>query len=573
LGRPGQFLTSYYLNKFSEKDEMVLDTVLSLPHHFATALKAFRSALRRGENPKTKLTTGRLPLARHHRAHHLMTTSTRMIGLLALAASLTVAQAQVTTQVSAATPPAVAPPAAPPPPPLSPTEQTLQDIKNPVPWMSWGGDMRIREEYFDNLLTLNPDDAANLHLQNYLRFRGRIWTSIKPIASEDLSLNVRLVDEVREWLRPAGYTAFSPNSGLDWRFGIFDQLNVRWKNILQQPATLTVGRQDIFLGDGWLVGDGTPGDGSWTYFLDAGRLAYELKEQHTTVEVIGIYQNAQPDAWLPTIEQNQFAPLTEQNEVGAILWVGNKSVQEANVDGYFMYKRDNALDDLPFGTSLGRKFRPDNADIYTLGARISGLVSEHWKYSAEGAYQFGQKQDPSIQFPSSSMEWRDLSAFGFNGKASYLFKDRLNNQLGFSYEFLSGDDPNTPDDEMFDNLWGRWPRWSEIGLYSYAAETRIGNEANIHRFGPTWSIDPIKNINFSAAYYALFSEESVATRGAPGLFTGTGNFRGHFVQGVLKYKLGKHVNAHLWAEFEFPGDYYVHQDMWFFLRPEIMFTF
>ena len=29
---------------------------------------------------------------------------------------------------------------------------------------------------------------------------------------------------------------------------------------------LTVGRQDIFLGDGWLVGDGTPEDGSFTYF-------------------------------------------------------------------------------------------------------------------------------------------------------------------------------------------------------------------------------------------------------------------------------------------------------------------
>jgi len=493
-----------------------------------------------------------------------MTTNTRIMTLLALVAPLTVAQAQ-TTQATTAAPPA------PPPPALSPVDQTIQDIKKPVSWMSWGGDMRIREEIFDNLLTLNPDDAANLHLQNYLRFRGRIWTSIKPI--EDLSLNVRLVDEVREWLRPAGYTAFSPNSGLDWRFGIFDNLNVQWKNVLQQPATLTVGRQDIFLGDGWLVGDGTPGDGSWTYFLDSARLAYELKDQHTTIEAIGIIQDAEPDGWLPTIEQHQFAPLTEQNEKGAILWVANKSVKEANFDGYFMYKHDDAINELAFGTPAGRKFRPDNADIYTFGGRISGLISEHWKYSAEGAYQFGQKQDPSIQFPSSSLEYRDIDAFGFNGKASYLFKDRLNNQLGFAYEFLSGDDPKTADDEMFDNLWGRWPRWSEIGLYSYAAETRIGNEANIHRFGPSWSIDPIKNVNFSASYYALFAEENVATRGAPGLFTGTGNFRGHFVQAVLKYKLGKHFMAHLWSEFEFPGDYYVHGTRWYFLRPEIMFTF
>ena len=64
--------------------------------------------------------------------------------------------------------------------------------------------------------------------------------------------------------------------------GIFDSLNVQWKNILQQPATLTVGRQDILLGDGWLVGEGTPYDGSWTAYLDSARLTYEMKEQHTT---------------------------------------------------------------------------------------------------------------------------------------------------------------------------------------------------------------------------------------------------------------------------------------------------
>ena len=237
--------------------------------------------------------------------------------------------------------------------------------------------------------------------------------------------------------------------------------------------------------------------------------------------------------------------------------------------------------DLPFGS----KFRPDNANIYTVGGRASGLVADHWKYSAEGAYQFGRKQDPSITFPSSSLDYREINSFGVNSKVAYLFKDKLNNQLSLSYEFLTGDDPNSKDDEMFDNLWGRWPRWSEIGLYSFAAETRIGQEANMHRIGPGWTFNPVKNMEFSAAYYALIAQQDVATRGAPNLFAGNVNalnpaastdhgiFRGHFAQVVLKYKFSKHVNAHLWAEFEFPGDYYVHHATMYFLRPEIMFTF
>ena len=32
----------------------------------------------------------------------------------------------------------------------------MQKIKQPVPWMNWGGDLRVRNEYFNNLLTLNP---------------------------------------------------------------------------------------------------------------------------------------------------------------------------------------------------------------------------------------------------------------------------------------------------------------------------------------------------------------------------------------------------------------------------------
>jgi hypothetical protein len=152
-----------------------------------------------------------------------------------------------------------------------------------------------------------------------------------------------------------------------------------------------------------------------------------------------------------------------------------------------------------------------------------------------------------------------------------------------SFEFLSGDDPNSRgNDEMFDVLWGRWPRWSEIGLYMFPAETRVGQEANLIRFGPTWSLNPIKDLEFSASYYALFAPQDVPTLGATQalpagnpsrLFTDSGNFRGHFASAALKYKFSQHMSGHLWSEFLFPGDYYVYKSMMTFLRAEVMFTF
>jgi hypothetical protein len=507
----------------------------------------------------------------------LMTTKAQALTIITLGATLVIASAQ-TTQTTAAAP-------APPPPDLSPTEQTIQDIKNPLSWMNWGADLRIRNEYFNNALSLGSGPTsgpfAPLHAQDYFRYRGRLWTTITPI--EDLSLNARLSAEPREFMETSSFDTYFDKSGMQWRYGIIDSLNVQWRQAFDLPMTLTVGRQDIFLGDGWLVGDGTPEDGSFTTFLDSARATYELKDYHTTIDAIGIVQYGRPDAWLPTIgpstsqggNPNAYL-LTDQNEKGAILWIANKSLPAANVDGFFIYKHDSALNDYPVSLFS------DNADIYTFGASVSGLVEQHWSYSAEGAYQCGRKQyqyNPTLAAPfpvpaAADGQFHDLSAFGVNSKVSYLFKDELKDQLSLSFEFLSGDNPNTGTDEMFDVLWGRWPRWSEMyNIYSYVNETRVGQMANLYRFGPTWSMTPIKDMQFSASYYALFADQAVPTQSTlPSAFTDTGTFRGHFIQAVLKYKFTQHMSGQLWGELLFPGDYYVDRSLMTFLRAEVMFT-
>jgi hypothetical protein len=524
-----------------------------------------------------------------------MTTKALASALPLLAATLLAAQAQTNQATVPASQPA-----------LSSIEQTIQDIKNPLPWLTWGGDIRLRNEYFNNGLSLTTDPKVSglfgpVHEQDYFRFRGRVWTSIAPVTN--LTLNARLAAEPREFMKAPTFDTFFGGApfdqrGMQWRYGILDNLNVQWKQPFDLPATLTVGRQDIFLGDGWLVGDGTPNDGSFTFFLDAARLTVDLKDQHTTIDAIGLLQTARPDAWLPTIGQSTTAgafpeplSLTDQNEKGAILWVANKSIPTANLDGFFIYKHDTRVNDAPsllFG---------DNADIFTLGGSVSGVVQDHWKYSAEGAYQFGQKQDPFLNVggnnpllaaSAQTTGFRDIEAFGVNSKLTYMVKDAMNTQVGLNYEFLSGDDPNTKNDEMFDILWGRWPRWSEIyNIYSYVQETRVGQTANIHRIGPSLTLTPVKNLDLSASYYVLLADQAVATRSeylagpALGLPVGAlghpfsndnGTFRGHYLQAILKYKFSQHLSGHLWSEFVFPGDYYTSRDMITFLRAEIMFT-
>ena len=235
-----------------------------------------------------------------------MTTKSTPLAFVTLAGSLIVAQGQTNSPSPSATAEASSPK-------LSPLEQSIQDIKHPVSWLTWGADLRLRNEYYNNAVTHN--DTTPLHEQDYFRFRGRIWTAITPI--DDLSLNVRLTAEPRNYLDPSDSGVFKNQTGMLWNYGIFDQLNVQWRNVICLPLTLTVGRQDIMINENWLTGDGTPLDGSWTTFTDAARLTYALKEQHTTIDLIGIVQSARDDAWLQTIN-NQNRGLTDQDEKGAI---------------------------------------------------------------------------------------------------------------------------------------------------------------------------------------------------------------------------------------------------------------
>jgi hypothetical protein len=182
---------------------------------------------------------------------------------------------------------------------------------------------------------------------------------------------------------------------------------------------------------------------------------------------------------------------------------------------------------------------------------------------------------------------RNLSAYGGNLRLTYLFKDFLNNQVSLVGEFLSGDDPaTTGQDEMFDILWGRYPRWSDLYVFGFSYETggRSAQMNNLGRVGPSWSMNPIKGMTFSAMYNELFAPQEVPTRRVdpyriyptvPSVpqFSFEGNSRGHFVQASLKQQFSKHMSGTLLGEFVWQGDYYAAGDLMTFLRAELMFNF
>lgn len=428
--------------------------------------------------------------------------------------------------------------------------------------LSWGADLRLRQIFIGNV-GLN-DESATAD-RTFQRYRARAWGAFSP--TEQLDLSARLLWEGRHYNKPDAEDW--PISGFEeWYSGgiLFDRLMIEATDIGGLPLSLKLGRQDIILGNGWLVLDGSPIDGSRTIYFDAARATYQVDAIDTQIDLIYLDQSADTGRF-PRPLNGEVEDQTEQHETGAIVYARNSAlVPSMDLDGYFIYKHDRAnLTPRNIRTNNGAPFPSpsDAGDIYTLGARADGKLAPPWSLRAEAAYQWGTRND------------RDLDALAFNGRVTYGLDDTRDSSLHLGYEYLSGDDPGSGDDQAFDPLWGRWPQWSELMIYQWPLETRVGEATNLHRLNLGWTSKIHPTTLLTLDYHALWADEqSVRSAAQLANISGDGHFRGHLLTGWLKTKLNKHVSGHLVAEYLDPGDYYAEQrrDDAYFVRAELMLS-
>ena len=431
--------------------------------------------------------------------------------------------------------------------------------KNPVTWLKWGADLRLRWEYYNNAHTLNQDLPA--HERDYYRQRARLWGTFLPFPN--VEINTRLAWEFRAYVAPDAINSSTgrPYTHTSMDEALFDVLNVRFRNLLgggsqgkdADQLDLTVGRQDICLGDGWLVGDGTPLDGSRTTFFDAVRATWASKPARTTVDLIYINQHADSDWLVEPFSATEY-PLSEQDEQGAILYVSNKSISKTTLDGYFIYKHDEPADGRSSTAPWLKPLkRGEQGDVYTFGGRVERELVRRLFATGELAYQFGGKNG------------RTLSGLGFNGLLSYRYGDRRDNQFRLAYEYLSGDNPHTPGrNEGFDPLWGRYTRWNN-DVYQPLTNMETDRSTyyqNYHRISPGWSCKPSAQTEFCLDYHLLFvAANSLAGMPAvndtknPASFT-SGSFRGQLPSATFRYKINDNISTSVTGELFVPGNYY-----------------
>ena len=423
----------------------------------------------------------------------------------------------------------------------------MNTFHHPTEGLTMGLDVRLREEYTKNLFRMDDTDGSDYHWQ---RYRTR-W-STKWAMDDNIDFNTRLTWEFWGHCAPepsATVDPFFSNTNYDFDEAIFDHFNIQMRNAFDLPLTLTVGRQDIILGTGWLVLEGTPGDGSRTIFFDAIRATSDLSEA-SKLDLIYIQQYDDEERYIKPFNHHAVQErrhLTQnQDERGAIVYLHHKLNDVHNNELYYIYKNDENSD----WAKTYRSASPGaDTDIHTIGTRFFGQLDASWSYTAEIAKQWGDRDGDSLR------------GLGANTKFTYAFHDANKSHLFFGYEYLSGDDPDTAGDEKFDTLWGDWPQFQRGGVlqsYIWTAEGALGEVANLHRFGVGHSFMPAERWTMVSQYNLFWADENPGSQlpWTSPQYSDSGKFRGHMLSGIATYRCCKNFSTHFMVDYFIPGGYY-----------------
>jgi hypothetical protein len=413
----------------------------------------------------------------------------------------------------------------------------------------YGASFRLRQEYWENVTDLQTLGQSD---RDYFRLRTSVWAKMD--VNENLGAYLRLTNEAKYYF--GAYTPFASSAiedQRDKRFDIdeliVDNLYFDAKKVFGLPVDLRVGRQDFLgqnqYGEGFLLLDGTPGDGSRSFYFNAIK-ATTIINNNNSVDLVYIYQ-PQKDELLPSLHPNRSQTgyigdrkqLNASDEKGVVVYGRSKLNDNLNVEPYYIYKVED-----PVGTNT-------TLNLNTVGARVVYAI-DTWKVRAEYAHQFGKYENTD----------RDRK-----GNGGYIFagqkfaKAYLKPEWEVGYVYLSGDDPSTGNHEGWDPLFSRGPMWNELLIYTMIPETSKdggpipGYWTNLQLFKLGLKLSLSDATQLALSYQNLRADQ--ATSGlATDMFSNGGKDRGHLGTMILTHVFTKQIDGMLQVEYFAPGNFY-----------------
>lgn len=423
---------------------------------------------------------------------------------------------------------------------------------------TYGAAFRLRQEIWDDVVALDTANTGSAADRNFFRLRTQLWA--RADFSPQFGIYGRLVNEMKYFDGP--FTNFKAYNDVPVRKSdpdrydpdeiIIDNLYFDAKDVFGLPVDVRIGRQDFLgpdmYGEGFLLMDGSPADGSRTFYFNAAKLRWKINPKNS-IDFVYI-DDTRTDVFLPSIHPSVDGGLfvdnkkllTASREQAFMLYGRSKVGDNVTVEPYYIYKTEGA-----FGATPELK-------LNTLGARAVVALNSGWKFGGEFATQFGDYD--------AGGKWHDRT-----GNGGYVFVGRKYENVGLKPEFdlryvyLSGDNTGTADkNEAFDPLFSRNPYWNELIIYPLLNETAAYGGAGIPGYWTNMEILKASlTLNFSPRTSLLLAYQYLWAPENSGLTTamfGTGKERGHLPMAILSHKFSKSLDGMAQLEYFIPGSYY-----------------
>ncbi|MDR2861614.1 MAG: alginate export family protein [Syntrophobacterales bacterium] len=422
----------------------------------------------------------------------------------------------------------------------------------------YGGSVRFRQEYIKNGSNLGLPGNSE---RNYFRMRSTLWGKVD--FTSDMGIYARLANESRYYM--GNYKPFelpsNPAESDSTRFDsdelIIDNLYFEAKNIFNL-LDLRIGRQDFrgMYGEGFLIYEGTPGDGSRTAYFDALKATLRFTENHS-LDLIYI-NNRQKDDRLPSLHNarsndlygyvNNRRVLNITDDEAVIVYGKSRITPHITVEPYYIYKReDNVSSYYNRHNGLGPS---SDLALNTLGARIA-YKTDMWHIRAEWAGQFGEYDDDRTR----------------QGNGGYIFASQKFANVPWKPEWeigyvrLSGDDPNTGKHEGWNPLFSRAPLLNEVFAYLYLNEAKPDSGpipfywTNLQIFKLGLTVWPTTATKANLFYQYLRSVEETNVTGSA-VLSNSSKDRGHLIHLAVDYFFSEKFDVGIMTEYFIPGDFY-----------------
>ncbi len=408
---------------------------------------------------------------------------------------------------------------------------------------SFGGLVRFRLTNVDNAFDL--DEEGGVGDADFFRLKTSVW--MKARWGEKWGGVVKFTNEARYFMEN-----FTGDDGFKQDELLVDNLYLYVNGVFGLPVDLSIGRQDFGgqYGEGFLLMEGTPDDGSRTYYFNAARAVWHIAPGHS-LDVVYI-SNPKDDVYLPSVYAADKRALNTSDEQGVVLYGRSKVSEWLSLEPYYMFKEEEAPA-MAFGAA------ETDLDLHTLGARA---VVRMGPYTLRGEYagQFGEYD--------SGTEREAAGGYVFIGRKHPRLPWQPAWELGAVY--VSGDDPSTTGkDEGFNPLFSRWPWLSELLVYSMIPERGVNYRTNLECYRAGLDLLCTNDTRLKLHYnYLRAPEDANSPFAVPGE-----RDRGHLLQGRLMHCFSEAVSGYVLVEHMIAGDHYAAGDRATFVRWELQTTF